>query len=50
MAKDKGFIEEADKLGIDMSPIDSEAILKLIIRVAATPKSVIEHYNTLDQN
>ncbi len=50
MAKDKGFIEEADKLGIDMSPIDSEAILKLITRVAATPKSVIEHYNTLDQN
>ena len=50
MAKDKAFLEEADKLGIDMSPIDSDAILKLITRVAATPKSVIQHYNTLDQN
>jgi hypothetical protein len=44
MCRDAGFVEEAEKLGIDMSPIDGEAILKLLSRTAATPKDVIARY------
>ena len=32
MCQDPGFVEEAEKLGIDMSPIDAAAILKLLAR------------------
>jgi hypothetical protein len=49
MCADKGFIEEAQKLGIDMSPIDGEAILRLLARTSATPKDVIAHYNAIGE-
>jgi tripartite-type tricarboxylate transporter receptor subunit TctC len=47
MCRDKAVLEEAGKLGIDMSPINAEEILKLLGRMAATPKAVIAHYNSL---
>lgn len=47
MCKDKDFVAEAEKIGIDMSPIDGAAILKLLARTAATPKEVIARYNHL---
>ena len=47
MCRDRAFLEEADKLGIDMSPIDGEAILTLLARTAATPSEVIARYNAL---
>jgi tripartite-type tricarboxylate transporter receptor subunit TctC len=47
MCNDKGFIDEALKLGLEISPIDSDAISKLLSRAAATPKSVIERYKAL---
>ncbi|HVY58765.1 MAG TPA: tripartite tricarboxylate transporter substrate-binding protein [Xanthobacteraceae bacterium] len=47
MCKDKDFVAEAEKLGIDMSPIDGKAILALLARTAATPKEVIARYNHL---
>ena len=47
MCRDKGFVDEAEKLGIDMSAIDGEAILKLLARTAATPKDVIARYNAI---
>jgi len=47
MCRDKAFIEEADKLGLDLSPIDADGVLKLLVRSAATPKDVIARYNTL---
>jgi tripartite-type tricarboxylate transporter receptor subunit TctC len=47
MCRDKGFVEEAEKLGIDLSPIDGSAILRLLARTAATPKDVIAHYNAI---
>jgi|SRR5690242_11715347 len=47
MCHDKQFIAEAEKLGIDMSPIDGAAVLKLLSRTAATPKEVIDRYNHL---
>jgi hypothetical protein len=47
MCRDQGFVDEAEKLGIDMSPIDGEAILQLLARTAATPKDVIARYNAI---
>jgi tripartite-type tricarboxylate transporter receptor subunit TctC len=47
MCRDPGVLDEANKLGIDMSPIDAEQILKLVERMAATPKDVIARYNAI---
>jgi tripartite-type tricarboxylate transporter receptor subunit TctC len=49
MCRDVAFVEEAEKLGIDMSPIDGDAILKLLARTAATPKEVIARYNAIGE-
>ena len=49
MCRDKGFIEEAEKLGVDMSPIDGEAILRLLSQTSATPKDVIARYNAIGE-
>jgi tripartite-type tricarboxylate transporter receptor subunit TctC len=47
MCRDKVFVEEAEKLGIDVSPIDGEAILTLLAQTSATPKDVITRYNAV---
>jgi tripartite-type tricarboxylate transporter receptor subunit TctC len=47
MCRDKAFAEEAERLGIDMSPIDGDTILKLLARTSATPKDVIARYNAI---
>jgi tripartite-type tricarboxylate transporter receptor subunit TctC len=47
MCRDQSFVEEASKLGIDMSPIDGGEILKLLARTAATSKDVIARYNAI---
>ena len=38
---------EAEKLGIEMSPIDGASVLKSIALAAATPREVIARYNKL---
>ena len=38
---------DAEKLGIEMSPIDGETVLKSIARAAATPNDIIARYNAL---
>ena len=47
MCRDKAFVDEAEKLGIDMSPIDGAAILTSLARTAATPKDVMARYNAI---
>jgi tripartite-type tricarboxylate transporter receptor subunit TctC len=47
MCRDKAVLEEAEKLGIDMSAIDADEILRLVGRMAATPKEVIARYNAI---
>jgi tripartite-type tricarboxylate transporter receptor subunit TctC len=47
MCRDPAVLDEGTKLGIDMSPIDADAILKLVARMAATPKGVIARYNAI---
>ena len=39
--------EEAEKLGIEKSPIDGDTVVKSIARAAATPREVIARYNGL---
>jgi hypothetical protein len=40
-------LADAAKLGIEMSPIDGETVLKSIAHAAATPRDVIARYNAL---
>ena len=47
MCRDQAFVEEARKLGIDLSPIGGSEILALLARTAATPKDVIARYNAI---
>jgi tripartite-type tricarboxylate transporter receptor subunit TctC len=47
MCRDKGMLEEAEKLGIDMSSIDAEEVMRLVNRMMATPKEVIARYNAM---
>jgi len=47
MCRDPAVLEDAEKLGIEMSPIDGESVLRSIARAAATPRDVIERYNAL---
>ena len=47
MCKDRTVRDDAEKLGIEMSPIDGATVLKSIARAAATPRDVIARYNAL---
>ncbi len=47
MCKDPAVLADAEKLGIEMSPVDGETVLKSIARAAATPRDVIARYNAL---
>jgi tripartite-type tricarboxylate transporter receptor subunit TctC len=47
MCTDKAFVDEAEKIGIDMSPIDGDGILKMLAHTASTPKDVIARYNAI---
>ena len=47
MCQDKAFLEDAAKLGVDMSPLDGDGIQKVLARMAATPKDVIARYNAI---
>jgi tripartite-type tricarboxylate transporter receptor subunit TctC len=47
MTKDPDYLAGAKKLSIDTSPIDGEAVRKLIAQSAATPKDIIARYNQI---
>ena len=47
MVNDKAFLDDAARLGLEISPIDADQIRSLIARAAATPKDVIERYKKL---
>jgi tripartite-type tricarboxylate transporter receptor subunit TctC len=47
MTRDKGFVTEAEKLGLDVSPVDGNAVIDVIHQMAATPKDVIAQFNTI---
>jgi tripartite-type tricarboxylate transporter receptor subunit TctC len=47
MCKDKDFIAEAEKIGLDVSPISADQLVDLLARSAATPPDVIARYNAI---
>jgi tripartite-type tricarboxylate transporter receptor subunit TctC len=47
MVRDKDFIADAEKVNIELSPIDGNAVRELVVRSAATPKDVIALYNEM---
>lgn len=47
MCRDSSALEDAERLGIEMSPIDGATVVQAIARAAATPRDVIERYNKL---
>ena len=49
MCKDEAFLDDAKRLGLDISPIDGAAIQKLLERAAATPRDVIERFNEIEK-
>ena len=49
MCRDQSFIDDARKLGLDISPIDGDAISSLLTRAAATPKDVIDRFNDIEK-
>lgn len=49
MCRDAAFLDEAAKLGLDISPIGGDAIGRLLAQAAATPKDVIERFNAIEK-
>jgi tripartite-type tricarboxylate transporter receptor subunit TctC len=47
MTKDPGFLADAHKLNLDVSPIDGAAVLHVIRDLEQTPKDVIAQYNKI---
>jgi tripartite-type tricarboxylate transporter receptor subunit TctC len=47
MTRDAAFVAEAQKLGLDVSPIDGRAVIEVIRQMAATPKEVITQFNEI---
>ncbi len=45
--KDTEFLADSQKLNLDVSPIDGEAVQDLIKRMASTPPSVIERFKQI---
>jgi hypothetical protein len=47
MTRDGAFVEEIGRMGQDLSPIDGEAVCRLIAQMGATPKDVIAQFNEI---
>jgi hypothetical protein len=47
MVKDPAFIAEAEKMSLELSPIDAEAVRKVIVQMQSTPPEVIEQFKTI---
>jgi tripartite-type tricarboxylate transporter receptor subunit TctC len=47
MTHDPAFVDEIGRMGQDLSPIDGEAVRRLIAQMGATPKDVIAQFNEI---
>jgi tripartite-type tricarboxylate transporter receptor subunit TctC len=47
MTKDSAFIDEAGRMSLDLSPIDGEAVRRIIAQMSETPKEVIDQFNEI---
>ena len=47
MARDRGFLVDAARAKLDITPIDGQAVRTLIMKMTAAPKDVIARYNRI---
>jgi tripartite-type tricarboxylate transporter receptor subunit TctC len=47
MTKDPAFVDEAKKMSLDLSPIDGDAVRRIISQMSETPKDIIERFNEI---
>jgi tripartite-type tricarboxylate transporter receptor subunit TctC len=47
MTRDAAFVEEIGKMGQDLSPIDGDAVRRIIAQMGETPKDVISQFNEI---
>jgi tripartite-type tricarboxylate transporter receptor subunit TctC len=47
MTKDPAFIAETQKMSLDLSPIDGEAVRKVVAQMAETPADVVEQFKAI---
>ena len=47
MVRDRDFLADAKRVGLDITPIDGDAVRRVIMSMAATPRHVIARYNSL---
>jgi tripartite-type tricarboxylate transporter receptor subunit TctC len=47
MTKDPAFVAEANKMNLDLSPIDGEAVRKVIAQMAETPADVVAQFKAI---
>jgi tripartite-type tricarboxylate transporter receptor subunit TctC len=47
MTRDPAFIEEANRMNLEQSAIDGEAVRRIIAQMGATPKDVIAQFNEI---
>jgi tripartite-type tricarboxylate transporter receptor subunit TctC len=47
MTKDPAFIDEANRMSLELSPIDGDAVRRIIAQMSETPKGVIEQFNEI---
>ena len=47
LTKDLEFLAEAHKLNLDVSPIDGDAVRRVIQDIENTPKDVIAQYDSI---
>jgi tripartite-type tricarboxylate transporter receptor subunit TctC len=47
MTKDPAFIDEAGRMSLELSPIDGEAVRRIIAQMSETPKEVIDQFNEI---
>jgi tripartite-type tricarboxylate transporter receptor subunit TctC len=47
MVKDRGFLADAASANVDITPIEGDAVRRIIVNMAATPRDVITRYARL---
>jgi len=47
MVKDREFLADAERVKLDITPIDGEAVRAIIAKMQRTPRAVIERYNQI---
>jgi tripartite-type tricarboxylate transporter receptor subunit TctC len=45
--KDPAYLQEAEKLKIDISPLGGDEVAKIMAKIAKTPPAVVKRYNAI---